>query len=318
MVSNVDDLIDRDGTEALMPEDVSREILQSVVERSAALTLFPRVTMSRAQRRMPILSVLPIAYWVGGDTGLKQASKQAWANRFLDAAEIAVIIPIPDAVIDDTDYDLWGEVRPRAAEAIGEKLDAAIFFGDDVPAEWTSAGNGIVPDAITAGHEATLGDNDDIGLDLSAAMEFVEDDGFDVTGHAGPRRLRAKLRNARAAGSGEPIYQNIGDGSPGTIFGERYAVFGNGAWDGSVLDVMGDYSQGVLGVRQDITYTIHRDGVISDDDGKVILNLMQQDSAAMRVVARFGFVVSNNVTRRSPDLDDPARYPWAVLENAGS
>lgn len=314
----VNDLLDRTDAGALMPEEVSGEILTAVVEQSAALQLFPRVNMSRQQRRLPVLATLPTAYWLDSDTGLKQTSKMQWANKYLDAAEIAVIVPIPDVVFDDTDYDMWAQIRPQIAAAIGEKLDASIFFGVDIPTLWTHFQNGIVPDALTAGHEVTLGDYDDIGLDLSHAMQFVEDDGFDVTGHAGPRRLRAKLRNARAAGSGEPIYQQIGDAGQGTIFGDRYAVFGNGAWDGSVLDVMGDYSQGILGVRSDINFKMFDSGVISDDNGAVILNLMQQDSQAIRVVARFAFVVANTITRQDPDFYSTTRYPFAVLEDEAS
>jgi len=262
--------------------------------------------MSRAQRRMPALQAFPAAYWVGGDTGLKQTTKALWHNKFLNAAEVAAIVPIPQAVFDDQDYDMWAEIRPLLEEAIGEKLDSAIFFGDDVPAEWTDV-NGIVPDAVTAGHEVVEGDNADFALDISQAMGYVEDDGFDVSGHAGPRRIQAKLRNLRAEA-----------GEPATIYGERYAIFGNGAWDGTTLDVLGDYSQGIIGVRQDISFTVHTEGVISDDDGAVILNLMQQDSLALRVVARFGFVVANPITRQRPDYDDTERFPFAVVTGSGS
>ena len=106
--------IDRDGAEALIPEDVAREIVQSAPEQSAILQLARRLpNMTRAQQRMPVLSVLPQAYFVTGDTGLKQTTKQAWANKYLNAEEIAVISPIPEAVLDDSDYDIWAEVRPR-------------------------------------------------------------------------------------------------------------------------------------------------------------------------------------------------------------
>lgn len=316
-MTTYDDIIERDDAGALIPEDVSREILQEAVTQSAALQLFRRTPMSRGQQRKPALAAFPAAYWVGGDTGLKQTTEQIWSNKYLYAAEVAAIVPVPQATFDDQDYDMWGEVRPRLAEAIGEKLDAAVFFGVDVPNEWTGF-NGVVPDAQTAGHSVTIGDNDDIGLDLSAAMEFVEADGFDVTGHAGPRKLRSKLRNARASGSGEPIYQNIADGSPGTIFAERFAVFGNGSWDGSVLDVLGAYENGLIGVRQDISFKVFTEGVVSDDNGAVVLNLMQQDSIALRVVARFACLIVNNITRQSPTENDATRYPFAVLEDVAS
>ena len=79
-------VIDRTDTAPLIPEEVQREILQSVPEASFALSTFRRAPMmSRAQQRMPVLSTFPTAYWVNGDTGLKQTAEQAWSNKYLDA-----------------------------------------------------------------------------------------------------------------------------------------------------------------------------------------------------------------------------------------
>jgi len=45
--------------------------------------------------RRPVLSVLPVAYWVDGDVGLKQTSAAAWEGVDLIAEEIVAIVPIP-------------------------------------------------------------------------------------------------------------------------------------------------------------------------------------------------------------------------------
>ena len=92
-------MIDRSGAEALIPEEASREIIQGVPKYSAIMQLATKApNMSRKQRRVPVLSTLPTAYFVDGDTGLKQTSEQAWANKYFNAEELAVIIPIPEAV----------------------------------------------------------------------------------------------------------------------------------------------------------------------------------------------------------------------------
>jgi hypothetical protein len=142
-----------------------------------ALTSFRRATMSRAQQRLPVLSVLPVAYWVDGDTGLKQTTEQNWANKYLDARELAVIVPIPQAVLDDVDFDIWGEVRPRLVEAFGVKIDAAALFGTDSPSGWPDS---IVEAAVAAGNVVEVGESTgDIAADVNLVMGNVEEDGFD-------------------------------------------------------------------------------------------------------------------------------------------
>jgi hypothetical protein len=72
----------------------------------------------------------------------------------------------------------------------------------------------------------------------------------------------------------------------------------------------------VVGIRQDITFQIFTEGVISDSDGKIVLNLMQQDSAAIRAVMRLGWAVANPVTELN--ADNATRFPFGILEPAGS
>lgn len=66
----------------------------------------------------------------------------------------------------------------------------------------------------------------------------------------------------------------------------------NGAWDATKADVIaGQWDRSIVGMRSDITFTMHDDAVISDADGKVVFNAMQQDSRVMRVVTRLAHVI---------------------------
>ena len=91
--------------------------------------------------------MLPIAYFVNGDTGQKKTTKQAWDKKFITAEEIAVIVPIPEAVLDDAEYDIWAEVKPRVTEAFGKVIDGAILFDVDKPSTWR---DGVVTTATKA------------------------------------------------------------------------------------------------------------------------------------------------------------------------
>ena len=121
-------LVSRTDAAALVPEEVSNAMLTSLTGRSAALELGTRIPISRNQTRFPVLSALPTAYFVSGDTGLKQTTEAAWDNKYMYVEEIATIVPIPEAVLDDAGFDVWGSIQPLMEEAIARTLDAAYAY----------------------------------------------------------------------------------------------------------------------------------------------------------------------------------------------
>ena len=117
-------IISRADLSGLIPEPVTKEIIQGVVQGSAVLQMGRRLpNMTSRTQSMNVLDMLPMAYWVDGDTGIKQTTKMAWDRKKIYAEELAVIVPIPEAVLDDSDYNIWGEVQPRLVEAFGKKID---------------------------------------------------------------------------------------------------------------------------------------------------------------------------------------------------
>lgn len=113
-------VIDRSRAEALIREQVVSTIFQDAPKQSVVMQLGRKLpNMTSKQTRIPVLSMLPLAYWVNGDTGYKQTSRQAWENVYLTAGELAVIVPIPEAVLADAEFDILGEV-------MGLKYDARL------------------------------------------------------------------------------------------------------------------------------------------------------------------------------------------------
>lgn len=312
------------GTHPLIPEDVSREIIKSTTAESAVLSMFKHRTMSTAQQRMPVLASKPTAYFVQGDTGLKQTTSIAWMNKFLDAEELAVIVAIPEKLLDDTDYDLWGEIKPEIIEAMGLALDAAILFGYNKPASWPAS---IVAAAIAAGNTVTQGVGVDVAADINSAMAAVEIDGYDVNGFFIRSSMKAELRGLRDANR-QFIFQpptGVSDTVfKGTIYGEKAVSTTSGIFEAedagtygrvanSVKLIAGDWSQGIVGIRQDLTWKMLDQSVITDNNGLIVFNLPQQDMVAMRVVARYAFQVPNPLNRMN--MVEATRYPFSVLRD---
>src|SRR6188474_149738 len=96
----------------LVPEQYRAELISNLPAASAAMSLCRKVPLSSKSARQPVLSLLPDAYWVTGDTGLKETSKIDFANSVMTAEELAVIVPIPEAYLDDAAIPIWGAVRP--------------------------------------------------------------------------------------------------------------------------------------------------------------------------------------------------------------
>lgn len=309
-----DNVISRADASALIPEDVASDIIRGATQESFVLSQFRRVPMSRGQQRMPVLSALPTAYFVTGDTGLKQTTELAWANKYLDAEELAVIVPVPQAVLDDADFDIWGESKPRIVEAIGRAIDGAVAFGINAPSSWPQ---NMVAAAIAAGNDPTEGAAATAGGfqdDVDQLMGAVEADGFDVTAFAASRTAKSKFRRARDA-NGQRL-EGLND-TLTEYLGVPISYTMSGLWPDAGSSparrrmIAFDKSQFVVGVRRDIEYKISEDAVIQDNTGAIIYNLFQQDMVAMRVTMRVAWQVANIINYDEETEAD--RYPAAVL-----
>lgn len=304
----------RTSVQALIPEVVSDAILAGVTNESASLTMFTKIPMSTNQTRMPILAALPVAYFVNGDTGLKQTTQIDWSNKFLNVEELACIVPIPEAVLDDMAFNAWDTAKPLIENAIARAVDAAIFFGVNKPASWPTA---IVTDAIAAANTVTRGTNapaaGGIAGDFSDLFGTVEADGYDVNGLIATTAYKGRLRQARAT-TGESLL-GFGQIDAQSVFGVDSMYPMRGLWPtpaiGAAEAVAGDFSQGIMGIRQDITYKVLDQAVIQDNLGAIQFNLAQQDMVALRVVFRCAFQIANVINY--DQAVTASRYPFAVL-----
>jgi HK97 family phage major capsid protein len=301
------DIISRDDTgAALVPPEISKDIIQEAPKQSVVLSHARRVPMSSKVRIQPVLNSFPIAHWVDGDIGLKQTTKQQWDKVTITAEELAAIVVVPDALINDANVPLWPEIQPYLVEAIGLKVDQAVLFGLDKPASWPE---GIIPSAIARGNVITSGQGTDLAQDIAILGEKLAEQGYPIGTFASQPGLEWRLRQLRST-DGLPIYGTpLQQGQPSTLFGLPLNPVDNGAWDADAAMLAAiDWRKFVIGTRQDITWKWFDQGVISDDEGKVVLNLMQQDSKALRVVFRIGFQVANPINHLQAD-----GYPAGVI-----
>lgn len=307
----------------LIREDLARDIIDGVIEESAALRLMPHIRMPTKEQRIPVFAALPEAHWITGDTGLIKTTRVSWKNRYLVAEDMGVIVPIPKTVLEDTSYNIWAQVRPRLVEAIAKKLDQAVFFGIERPQSWPLS---IAEACLATGNVHQRGTGVDLVEDINQVLAKVEEDGHEVTGIFYRMSLLARLRGLRDTNNAllfQPAaFLNPGGPKVDMIWGikastSKLGAFEsqNGTQDAELL--AGDFSQCMLGIRQDIEFTMLKEAVIFDDTGQVTYNLPQQRMVALMVTCRMAFQVANPINRLNPNENDPLqtgdRYPFAAL-----
>lgn len=297
-------MISRNDADVLIEEGVAKELIEGAVKASKAMAMFRRLpNMASNKTKMKVLDSLPLVYWQESDTARKKLTRMKWDKKYINAEEMAVIVPIPEAVLDDADYDIWGEVKPRIFEAIGKKFDEAVFVpGGDRPKGFRED---LVTSAINTGAKITPSADDTLYTNIDKGMAYVEESGFNVTGLLGGVNLKSAFRN---------MLDNNGQPIKGTeIDSIARAYVDNGAWDKSKAQfLVGDFSEAVYSIRQDVTYKVLTEAVIQDpDSGEIIYNLAQQDMVALRVTFRLGWEVPNPINSLQPD--ESVRFPFAVV-----
>ena len=301
-------VIARTDVDSLIETQVANEIFEGVVRDSKALSMFRRLpNMTSDKTKLRVLDSLPVAYFVDESTnnGRKNTTKMAWDKKFINAAELAVIVPIKENVLNDASIDIWSEVRPRIVEAFTKKIDNAMFFGVDKPTDWRA---GLVPSVIAAGAEVNETEN---GLysDINDVMTKVEESGYDVNAILGGVGLKGKFRMMTDT-TGQPLNTT-------EIGSVRREFMDNGVWDKTTSTLIaGDFSQAVYAIRQDVTYKILDQAVIQDPTtGEIVYNLAQEDMVALRVVMRLGWEIPNPVNALN---ETATRFPFASLKPAAT
>jgi len=298
----------RNDVDTLIETQVASEIFEGTIRQSKALSMFKRLPNATSDKtKLRVLDTLPVSYFVDESTnnGRKNITRQAWDKKFINIAELAVIVPIKENLLNDSSVDIWGQVRPRIEEAFARKIDDAMFFGTDKPTEWRA---GLVPSITSVGAEVNETSN---GLysDINDVMTKVEESGYNVNALLGGVGLKGKFR-MMVDKNGQPLNTT-------EIGSLKREFMDNGVWDKSKsILIAGDFNQAVYQIRQDVTYKLLDQAVIQDPStGEILYNLAQEDMVALRVTMRLGWEIPNPVNAEN---ETDTRFPFASLKPQGS
>jgi hypothetical protein len=316
------DFIGRTQAAAELPDQIATELVQAVIRDSVVLSMAHSIPTTTRDSRIPVVNSLPVASWVGTgaggdvDTGLKSVTAMQILNQQLIAEELAAICVIPQNVIDDSEYDVWGAVRPQLSAAIARSYDMAVLFGTNAPSTFPPS---LVAAATTAGTfvsadtYATATDNPALVLE---AASLVAGQGYNVNMVA-----VAPGWEFRTAAHRTNVLQNnpVGADTPFPLLLAGMQVRTRPLyWPAPVTNgvdaIVADWSLVLAGIRKDITLEPFNEGVITDSTGKVIQNLMQEDKTAIRATFRAGYYLATPPTGYT--VATPC--PVGLVKNSGT
>jgi hypothetical protein len=265
--------------ESLVPETVAAEVVASVTEQQSAVMQLARIVrMPSGIEQIPLVTASPTSGFVSPQYGgLKPSGEVEWTAATLTAAEIGSVVPVPDAFVADTTFDIWGSVRDEVIKSFVRVFELAALFGTNAPTAWPVGG-------ITAAAQADVATGADELAALDAAIGLLESRGVTVDGILAGPKLRAALRS-KLVTSLQPFTTE-----PLSIWGIplTYSTY----WDDSLgVALVGGWDGVIAGVREDMTFSMSSEGVISDATGKILLNALQSDSSIMRTYWRLALQV---------------------------
>lgn len=195
----------------LIPLEYANEIISLIPAQSVSRKLFRNFNMGHSMLQVPVLDVLPKAYWVNNEgraepstpsakayKALQQTTESQWKGVQLTANTLAVDVPIPRVTLADSMFPIWAEVVPLVAGALALALDAATIFGYGSP----FVAPAIIPASQSAGNAYTLGTaaqaEGGLANDISQLFNLVEaSSGFSINGAIASKALKVRIRNAR-------------------------------------------------------------------------------------------------------------------------
>ena len=330
MTTYTDYISRTDASTYLLPDEMSKEIIEALPTTSACMKMMKQLPPLNAKTlKIPMINAFPTAYWVDevaasmGATNTKQTTDMSWSGVTMYVEEAAVIVPVPESVIEDMasqNFDLWGMVKPRLVEALGKLVDQAILYdsgGDYAPAAWP---DGIVTQAIANSNSIDVSASVGSGLDFAdmagailadnGLYSLVEQDGYLVNGAMASISMMGKLRGLRASDGQFLFMQDMKESNAYRVGGVPISFPNNGAFlPATSLMVAGDWSQAVYGIRRDITWKVATEATIHNSSGTPIYNLFQNDMVALRMTMRMGWALPNPKNQ----INSTTQFPFAVL-----
>ncbi len=255
---------------------------------------------------VPVVSVEPDAEWASPRYGgRKKATTIEWTAERLEAEELACVLAIPSAWVDDAGFPVWEQVRDRVSAAFAKRIDETLLFAvAPVPASFPATGVVGVAGAAVTGADALEA--------IDAGLAAVEAQGLIPNGVASSAAIGSALRRELRTIGSLPS-----EAPSASVYGVPVAIAAY--WDSTAGDaIVGDWSKLVIGVRQDIRFEMSDSAILQDATGAIIANAFQDDLVAMRVYLRMGAAIGRPVASDGTPSEPFSLVDWTTTTVAAT
>lgn len=270
-------------TTIALPTEVSRKIISKVQEDSAVMKLAESMDLPGLGVTIPVITGDPEAAWVS-ETGKKPVSRPGLSTKVMQPYTLAVIVPFSNQFKNNMPA-LYNAIVERLPKALAKKFDSTVFHG-------TAPGSNF--DTFAAATAQSFGS--DPYAALVAADADVADHGGITNGIVISPKAKSALLGAVDT-TGRPLFiNNVAENAVPMILGSKTelnkAAYKNVSSGNDVLGIVGDWSQAIYGISQNLSLSIS-DQATLDDNGTQI-NLWQQNMFAVRAEIEVGFVADTD------------------------
>lgn len=292
-----------------IPQDKQFEVIANVYEDSALLQLVDVRQMTSAVQDIVTAGTLNFPAGMGNvaEAGLKPVADGGLTSYQLVANKMAVFVIVSDELLAESAIDIVGFYQDAITQEMAKRVDTyGLLGGANTPFASNIAGA-----ATTAGgaHVQVLGGTAAAPTNyldrLTAAYNAIEADDFIPSGWLIQRVIKGALR-ANNDSTGRPLLtENFQGDIPDQLWGEPAYFLGRGVFPTSAVNslraVTGDFSQFVIGIREQLEFSLHSEGMVdlTGAGGAVgaanIVNLLQHNLKALKAEMRLGGVAISNL-----------------------
>lgn len=265
-----------------VPTELSNKIIQKVQDGSAVMKLAQYMDLPGLGATIPVITSDPEAEWVA-ETGLKPVSRPGLSTKTMQAYTLAVIVPFSNQFRNNMPA-LYQAIVERLPKALAQKFDATVFHGAAPGSNFDTFANATAQSLGSDPYTALVAADADIAAHNGIANGIV------IAPQGKSKLLLAKDNDGR------PLFINsLAEGAIPQILSQptylAKAAYKDAASD--VLGVMGDWTQAIYGIAQNLSLSISDQATLTDGDQTI--NLWQRNMFAVRAEIEVGFVADTSV-----------------------